>query len=436
METVWNYICKENVFIDDVYKYYDYYNERYFNNELPLNKEDIHIILVNTKACYVGRACNITHKKSYYEIQLNKHYLDKYYKLEMIDTLIHEMIHIWQFVHHNKKGGHGKDFQFKCAQINKQDNWNLQTQFNGFIDDFYTFLDDLFENNTYEDDSVKWYLKQNYKNSKHVNLKYIFRIIKYYKEINNLHWDDSKFNINLISELEKTKNSIIKYIDFDHAFDGEEQITLILKCILDDHIFICNRNSNQFKNIFNDKYVHWWEAHQVNSMNFDIVNKIQLLEKLPLSNENLKDQREINSVKITYINKLDGEDGDKDNETSCNILFNEAKDNYRRKYREQYKEFLDIINSDSIDKDDLYDCSKKLFWGNYKFDETKDEIWNKVENKRHAAMIILLRDYIYYKKYILKCKEPWTKHQIPHIKSLLLNKIKLIEKEKETIILR
>mgnify|MGYP003417961761 CR=1 FL=1 len=103
--------------IKDLKEWYNEFNARYFNNELTRCE----IILSKTKRA-LGQFCvdnSYWTPKQTIKISV---YLDRPIK-EVQNTLIHEMIHQWQYEEFGKSD-HGKTFKDKAMEINK-DGWNI-----------------------------------------------------------------------------------------------------------------------------------------------------------------------------------------------------------------------------------------------------------------------------------------------------------------------
>lgn len=103
--------------VKDLKEWYNAFNARYFNNELICCE----IVLSKTKHA-LGQFCV---DNSYWipkqSIKISV-YLDRPIK-EVQNTLIHEMIHQWQYMEFGKCD-HGKSFKDKAAEINA-DGWNI-----------------------------------------------------------------------------------------------------------------------------------------------------------------------------------------------------------------------------------------------------------------------------------------------------------------------
>lgn len=115
-------------------KYYVQFNQEYFNDLLPPIGNGIsqcELMPVNKKAGYLGKAYwrnDISSKfvRKSFKIVLNNHYTDLV-EIEWMNVLLHEMIHIWQFIS-GYKGGHGKSFLRKAEEINKY-GWDITTTY-------------------------------------------------------------------------------------------------------------------------------------------------------------------------------------------------------------------------------------------------------------------------------------------------------------------
>ena len=97
--------------------HFNLFNEKYFNNSLPV----VDIKYCNSKS-YVGIFNPNKNKNGRFTIKISQ-----YYELPIIEienTLIHEMIHLWQWVN-NYRDVHGSSFIKKMNEINSIGNHNI-----------------------------------------------------------------------------------------------------------------------------------------------------------------------------------------------------------------------------------------------------------------------------------------------------------------------
>lgn len=87
------------------------FNSCYFNNELPV----ITIKLCSAKS-YAGIFILPRGTKKPAHIKISTFY--DYPNIEIENTLIHEMVHLWQYIN-NYKDSHGESFKKKAIEINK-----------------------------------------------------------------------------------------------------------------------------------------------------------------------------------------------------------------------------------------------------------------------------------------------------------------------------
>lgn len=104
--------------ITDLENWYDEFNAKYFNNELKrcpihINKTKRALGQFDRRSDWFGTRCFIK----------ISNYFDRPMK-DIQNTLIHEMIHQWQWVKYHKCD-HGTTFKNKASEINK-DGWNIQ----------------------------------------------------------------------------------------------------------------------------------------------------------------------------------------------------------------------------------------------------------------------------------------------------------------------
>ena len=107
--------------------YYIVFNALYFDDILPPTNNMIIFEPVIKKAKYLGCAYNTTP----YKIRLN--FIYDLIELEWKNVLLHEMVHVWQFVM-GYSGGHGKSFKMKAKEINKY-GWNITTTHQNILEE-------------------------------------------------------------------------------------------------------------------------------------------------------------------------------------------------------------------------------------------------------------------------------------------------------------
>ena len=113
------------------------FNHCYFNDLLPpigVGRMHIQLLDINKPVNYLGRAqwhltspngCdNICNRE--YSIKINNYYSDLY-EVEFQNVLLHEMIHIWQYIM-GYKGGHGTSFKKKAKEINEF-GWGITSKY-------------------------------------------------------------------------------------------------------------------------------------------------------------------------------------------------------------------------------------------------------------------------------------------------------------------
>ena len=170
--------------------------------------------------------------------------------------------------------------------------------------------------------------------------------------------------------------------------------TLILKVKKDNTWFVCNRNSDDFDNIFKDKYVKFWEVTKPDDLKFSNCDICNILTELPYDNFNKRHQKLINPVKQTFIECLNC-----DNTELSNKQFNNIKNTYRHIYYNQYKEFIRIKNNIEDIEEKVYNYAKKIFYSKPKLKKyyywSYDYIWhNTVFNDEQKVILIILRNHL------------------------------------------
>lgn len=210
----------------------------------------------------------------------------------------------------------------------------------------------------------------------------------------------NKYNIYTSDFNQPNYDDSYNYDNYNYDNEEKSRYTVILKVTLDDNIFICNRNSDDYNNVFNDKYVKWWESNLVDIMKFTTIDNCEILEFLyDYDNYNKRHQKLINPIKEKYIEQFNAKSLD-DNALS-NVLFNNIKNNYRTKYKIQYNDFklvMDKLGHDIYSL--LYENAKKLFFNKserYFLTLSRERIWNiQTRSLETKVCYIILRDYIKY----------------------------------------
>lgn len=221
----------------------------------------------------------------------------------------------------------------------------------------------------------------------------------------------------IIGSIPEVATNILENNNVYDEFHNRE--SYILKVKKDDAYFICNRNSDDFDTIFKDKYVRFWEVDEVWQLNMSDVDLCSILSVLPLDNYKLRHQTILNNIKKRYIDELQLKDIELSNKQMATI-----RKTYRTIYHEQFKEFLSIKHKiQNLDKK-LYEYGKRLFYKNNNesfFDMTYDEIWHydKLTDDQKVICIIL-RNYIYNKKYVYKEKYPFIKGKVNKTINMLI----------------
>lgn len=110
--------CRDEM-INWVKENYIKFNALYFDNILPpVESTRIVFEITNTKKI---KSLGTSYNQKPYKIRINFRY--DLPEIEYQDTLIHEMIHIWQYIM-GYTDCHGKHFKTKAKEINKY-GWNI-----------------------------------------------------------------------------------------------------------------------------------------------------------------------------------------------------------------------------------------------------------------------------------------------------------------------
>lgn len=88
---------------------YKTYNTMLFDGELP----DIDLSIIEISTCYLGITRNLCPR---WPLRVSLNVKFKENEFEWHETLIHEMIHVWQYVTFGV-AGHGKTFKDKCKEF-------------------------------------------------------------------------------------------------------------------------------------------------------------------------------------------------------------------------------------------------------------------------------------------------------------------------------
>lgn len=199
-------------------------------------------------------------------------------------------------------------------------------------------------------------------------------------------------------------------------YNEEDRFSLILLIREENDVFICNRNSTDFNNLFKDKILKWLEYDNYEMMIND--DNMTLLETVDVSNYMLKDQKQLNEIKRKWINNIDEfiEDDDK----LCNIAFTEWRKSKRKKANTMMTNILTAFQENTFD--DIYDACKNL-WFNERWKKIarmkRYEIYEKwfneanEEQKKKLSLIIVLKAF-----WMANCtkKMPFTKDDLKYWK--------------------
>ena len=107
---------------------YNVFNGIFFDNILPQPDEGIIFIVTNSKKI---KSLGSSYPTRPYKIRINFRY--DLSEIEWENILLHEMIHIWQFVL-GYKCGHGKTFNSKVKEFNKY-GCNVQVNYKNILND-------------------------------------------------------------------------------------------------------------------------------------------------------------------------------------------------------------------------------------------------------------------------------------------------------------
>ena len=122
-----SYVLQRNDMKEWMIKNYTKFNYLYFDDILPPTDEK-RILLIPIRRNHT-QYLGISYNQKPYMIKLNFRY--DLPEVEWKNVLLHEMIHIWQYVI-GHKGGHGKTFKDKAEEINKY-GWGITSTYKNII---------------------------------------------------------------------------------------------------------------------------------------------------------------------------------------------------------------------------------------------------------------------------------------------------------------
>lgn len=113
-------------------KWYNHFNKIYFEDILPNegnpgDEYSIQFLPIRKKVRYLGQC---RYKDNHHIVLvLNNHY-DWLIEIEWKNVLLHEMIHVWQYIM-GYKGGHGVTFKKRAKEINSF-GWGITSKYDEF----------------------------------------------------------------------------------------------------------------------------------------------------------------------------------------------------------------------------------------------------------------------------------------------------------------
>lgn len=210
-------------------------------------------------------------------------------------------------------------------------------------------------------------------------------------------------------------------IDKDDIPERDSYI-LLCKYVEDGNIFqfICNRNSWDFKQLYNDKYVRWFEYENIPAiMNIDN-SDVTILETLyGVDNYERRHQKDIlNPCKMKWLTKLSN--AKEDNE----IITNKVIKNRQKSIRQIINERYNCIRSHiiSMNLDTVYECIKQIWFNERLMNELDKPRYKFMSNKKEMNDIGVVA--IVFKYYLLDRKK--SNKKLPfdsgkRIRSIILN---------------
>ena len=198
----------------------------------------------------------------------------------------------------------------------------------------------------------------------------------------------------------------------EEDFPERDSYILLCKYTEGDNIFqfICNRNSWDFKQLYNDKYIRWFEYANIPSvMNID-KNNIEILETLyGVDNYDRRHQKDIlNPKKKKWLEAI--VDSQDDNEVITNKVIKDYKHSIRQLIQKRYWTIRKHITEMSTDR--IYEIIKQIWFNDILMKELDKPRYmfmaNKSEMNDIGVVAIVFRDYLLRRKRN-KDKYPFTK---------------------------
>lgn len=196
--------------------------------------------------------------------------------------------------------------------------------------------------------------------------------------------------------------------------DFPERDSYILLCKYKDNgsifQFICNRNSWDFRQLYNDKYIKWFEYENIPSVMDMDSSTVEILETLVgIDNFNRRHQKDIlNPRKTVWLEKI--VDSKEDNEIITNKVIKNYKNSIRQMIGERYWCIRRHINSMDIDR--IYEIIKQIWFNDILMKELDKPKYKFMSNKSEmndiGVVAIVFRDYLLRRKRN-KEKYPFTK---------------------------
>ena len=195
-------------------------------------------------------------------------------------------------------------------------------------------------------------------------------------------------------------------------FPERDSYILLCKYSEGDNIFqfICNRNSWDFKQLYNDKFIKWFEYDNIPSVMKLDNSTVEILETLyGVDNYERRHQKDIlNPKKKQWLEAI--VDSQDDNEIITNKVIKDYKHSIRQLIQKRYWTIRKHIIEMSTDR--IYEIIKQIWFNDVLMKELDKPRYmfmaNKSEMNDIGVVAIVFRDYLLKRKRN-KEKYPFTK---------------------------
>lgn len=196
--------------------------------------------------------------------------------------------------------------------------------------------------------------------------------------------------------------------------------SFILLCkYIEDEItfnFVCNRNSQDFTQLYNDKYIRWFEYENIPSIMEIDTSSVEILETLyNIDNYNHRHQKDIlNPCKKKWLDRINESKDDDE------VITNKVIKNCQKSIRQLIHQRFDMIceNIHSLSNDSIYEIIKQIWFNERLMKELDKPRYKFMSNKKEMTDIGVVA--IVFKDYLLDRKK--TGKKLPFEKGTNINK--------------